>query len=113
VHATYPIYVLLLFLIKKSFNDSRQTNYFVIYRTDLCQLFMVGRLYMINLKLVFNASRDVATVTSFVVSIGSVAGRRRLAAQRGGLTAGSAVHLVSTSVSVGELSDHTTNRNRY
>jgi len=66
---------------------------------------------MINLKLVFNASRDVATVASFV--IGSVAGRRRLAAQRGGLTAGFAVHLVSTSVSVGELSDHTTNRNRY
>jgi len=34
------LYILLPFLI---FNDSCQTNYFNIYRTDLCQIFKIGR----------------------------------------------------------------------
>jgi len=52
------LYILLLFLV---FNDYCQTNYFKIYRTDLRQIFRVGRTQITF----FDSSEDVATATSF------------------------------------------------
>ena len=104
------LYVLLLFLI---YNDSCQTNYLNIYRTDLRQILRVGRTTVaadpseINLLLipqgtlhdnqfllVLSTKPNSGNIrpTSLAYSIHGC--RRRLVAQPGGLTPGFASHLV-------------------
>jgi len=72
------LYILLLFLV---FNDYCQTNYFKIYRTDLRQIFRVGR-----------------TQITFSILQRTLPQQPVLVAQPGGLTLGFAVHLVTVTV---------------
>jgi len=72
------LYILLLFLV---FNDYCQTNYFKIYRTDLRQIFRVGR-----------------TQITFSILQRTLPQQSVLVAQPGGLTLGFAVHLVTVTV---------------
>jgi len=79
------LYILLLFLV---FNDYCQTNYFKIYRTDLRQIFRVGR----------TTAVDDQSEISFSILQRTLPQQPVLVAQPGGLTLGFAVHLVTVTV---------------
>ena len=56
------VFLIYLFLF---FNDFCETNYLKVYWTDIRQIFRVG--CMINIKLVFPSSRDVAMTAILLV----------------------------------------------
>ena len=101
------LFVYLFFFI---YNDSRQTNYFKIYQTNLRQIFRVDRTMAVDDQPEISFSVPQRTLPWKTIFVGFIhrkytvflwfypqnwfAGCRRLVAQPGGLTLGFTPHLV-------------------